>query len=106
LENFKDRVLQEDNLVYSFFNDYNIVVSKEIGYGWMGKSSSAPLYFVMIEKDNDSAVRQELLHLRVFTSIGQTIRYLSVILQDYVFDERLIENIIKATNTLEFVQVS
>lgn len=106
MENFKDRVLQEDNLVYSFFNDYNIVVSKEIGYGWMGKSSSAPLYFVMIEKDNDSAVRQELLHLRVFTSIGQTIRYLSVILQDYVFDERLIENIIKATNTLEFVQVS
>ncbi|MBC5638694.1 hypothetical protein H8S33_18130 [Ornithinibacillus sp. BX22] len=93
-------------MVYSFFNDYNIVVSKEIGYGWMGKSSSVPLYFVMIEKNNDSAVRQELLHLRVFTSIGQTIRYLAVILQDYVFDERLIENIIKATNTLEFVQVS
>lgn len=105
MENYKERVLLEDNMVYSFFSDYNIVISKEVGYGWMGSSSSLPLYFVMIEKDM-GVEQQEVLHLRVFTTIGQTIKYLSVILRDYVIDERLVESIINTTNKLAFEKVS
>ncbi|MDH4620090.1 hypothetical protein [Brevibacillus sp. AY1] len=92
-------------MVYSFFSDYNIVISKEVGYGWMGRSSSLPLYFVMIEKDM-GVEQQEVLHLRVFTTIGQTIKYLSVILRDYVFDEGLVESIINISNKLAFERVS
>ncbi|MFD1852074.1 MULTISPECIES: hypothetical protein [Bacillaceae] len=105
MQKYKDRVLQEDNLVYSFFGDYNIVISKETGYGWMGKNSSEPLFYVLIEKDKGSE-QQQVLHLRVFTTIGQTIKYLSAILPEYVFDEKLIESIVYTTNRLAFEKIS
>lgn len=104
MEKYKDRVLQEDNLVYSFFGDYNIVISKEKGYEWMGKSST-DLFYVMLEKDR-GADREELLHLRVFTTIGLTIKYLYAILPDYVFDEMLIKSIVNASNSLALQNVS
>jgi hypothetical protein len=78
MDKYRDQVLQEDNLVYSFFDDYNIVISKETGYAWMGESSSEPLFYVMIEKDM-GAERQQVLHFRVFTTIGLTVKYLSSI---------------------------
>lgn len=59
----------------------------------------------MIEKDM-GVEQQEVLHLRVFTTIGQTIKYLSVILRDYVFDEGLVESIINISNKLAFERVS
>lgn len=105
MDKYRDQVLQEDNLVYSFFGDYNIVISKENGYAWMGKSSSEPLFYVMIEKDM-GAERQQVLHLRVFTTIGLTVKYLSSILSDYVFDERLVESIISTTNRLAYEKIS
>ncbi|WP_026907434.1 hypothetical protein [Paucisalibacillus globulus] len=105
MDKYKDQVLQEDNLVYSFFGDYNIVISKENGYGWMGKNSSEPLYYVMIEKDM-GAERQQVLHLKVFTTIGLTMKYLSAILPDYVFDEKLVESIVSRTNQLAFEKIS
>ncbi|MCT2536841.1 hypothetical protein NC661_03050 [Aquibacillus koreensis] len=104
MDKYKDRVLQEDNLVYSFFGDYNIVISKETGYEWMGKSST-DLFYVMIEKDR-GADQEQLLHLRVFTTIGLTQKYLSAILPDYVFDEMLIRSIVYASNGLALQKVS
>lgn len=105
MEKYKDQVLLEDNLIYSFFGDYNIVISKEVGYGWMGKNSSEPLYYVMIEKDM-GAERQQILHLRVFTTIDQTIKYLYAILPEYVFGEMQIKSIVNASNSLALQKVS
>lgn len=71
----------------------------------MGNNSSEPLYYVMIEKDV-GAERQQVLHLKVFTTIGLTMKYLSAILPDYVFDEKLVESIVSRTNQLAFEKIS
>ncbi|MGM0974778.1 MAG: hypothetical protein ACQEW2_17765 [Bacillota bacterium] len=102
---YKDQVLQEDNLVYSFFGDYNIVIAKESLYNWMGKSSSESLYYVLVERDMGPD-RQEIVHLKVFMTIGLTLKYLSVILQEYIYDLTLIERIKNITNQLAFEEIS
>lgn len=102
---YKGQVLQEDNLVYSFFGDYNVVIAKECAYNWMGHGSSESLYYVLIEKDMGPE-RQEIIHLRVFTTIGLTLKYLSEILQEYIYDLSLIERIKNITNQLAFEEIS
>ncbi|MDH4619903.1 hypothetical protein [Brevibacillus sp. AY1] len=105
MDNYTGRVLLEDNLVYSFFGDYNIVIAKEQIYSWMGNNPSDSLYYVLIEKDL-APNTQQVMHLKVFTTIGLTLKYLSAMLPEYIYDLALIDRIKENTNQLAFKEKS